>query len=41
MAKHKFGLGKNLYGRETEGEEQWIRLRLCGMNLKMALARAK
>ena len=37
LAKRKFGLHKNLYGRGTEGEAQWIRLGLCAMNLKFAL----
>ena len=41
LAKRKFGLGKSLYGRGTEGEEQWIRLGLCAMNLKMALTEEK
>lgn len=40
LAKRKFGLSKNLYGRGTEGETQWIRLGLCAMNLKFALSAA-
>jgi len=37
LAKRKFGLDKNLYGRGETGEMQWIRLGLCAMNLKFAL----
>lgn len=38
LAKRKFGLNKNLYGRGAQGEVQWIRLGLCAMNLKFALS---
>lgn len=41
LGKRKFGLGKNLYGRGTEGEDQWIRLGLCAMNLKFVLSEGK
>jgi transposase, IS5 family len=37
LAKRKYGLDKNLYGRGETGEMQWIRLGLCAMNLKFAL----
>lgn len=37
LSKRKFGMNKNLYGRGEIGEEQWIRLNLCAMNLKYTL----
>lgn len=34
LAKRKYGLRKNLYGRGTMGESQWIGLGIMAMNLK-------
>lgn len=35
--KNNHGLGRNLYGRGTAGEEQWIRFGVMGGNLNRAL----